>query len=439
MTTTFLTNKSSLTEHFVISNIQTLKQRQTTDNDLGYFLKSEVITRIVAVSTSIFALVDTIYYTFKTITSCTTLILYNLNVISLAAPPTSDEIEEEAGLAATFALTTLIGSIVLTIYPSACCPSNSATDDSTATDDSAAVADDEFDYIAFGMTKEEYQYAVQIQKTFDQALHTFVSTNTPVDFDVDATATAFNLPKTWEESAAQVQELWSKATDKTAFETKWKASTLTEKREFVHILDADKSAEGVAAKAKLVDTIYRHGKDTSYGYYKTPITSWPEQNAAAFYHATKIGGLEGILKNGKVEVRHQGMFKGAFVSTQPELSYGNYVLVFRRNIEHMSELQHKSFSWAYWAGFKKDIPVNEYTLEKILVRESSFSSYDPSPGFFSSFFGSSTSNVSSLDKLKASVKKWAGRDIKVEKYNYQDFSNINHIIPKSWDKPLSTY
>lgn len=63
------------------------------------------------------------------------------------------------------------------------------------------------------------------------------------------------------------------------------------------------------------------------------------------------------------------MYRGAFVSTKPELDFGDYILAFNRNIERRSGLIHGFLASAdtYWAGFKENIPVNKKTVQAIWV------------------------------------------------------------------------
>ena len=87
-----------------------------------------------------------------------------------------------------------------------------------------------------------------------------------------------------------------------------------------------------------------------------------------FYHATSKAGLEGILTSQRIEVRHEKAFRGAFVSNRPELSFGQSILALNRRIERLSPLQH-GFTIdrkTYWAGFSQSIPVTEKTLAYII-------------------------------------------------------------------------
>lgn len=116
--------------------------------------------------------------------------------------------------------------------------------------------------------------------------------------------------------------------------------------------------------------------------------------AGYYFHATTLKALESILKSGFVQVRHEQAFRGAFVSTKPEYSFGNYILIFKRSIERLSTLNH-GFTLdqdTYWAGFSKGIPVNAYTLACVWLN---------------------AVEETSKETLERQCKVWAGREIVV--------------------------
>ena len=87
-----------------------------------------------------------------------------------------------------------------------------------------------------------------------------------------------------------------------------------------------------------------------------------------YYHATNKDGFINILKSGEIQVRHQKMYKGAFVSTKPE-KFGPYVFVFGRDIERrtgfaLNNANRKengfAYDMAYWAGFADRLPVIDH-------------------------------------------------------------------------------
>jgi hypothetical protein len=208
----------------------------------------------------------------------------------------------------------------------------------------------------------------------------------------------------WKNTSETVQNLWNQTTDKITFEKRWEKASINDQRTFVQLVDEDSTSKGIQAKSDLVDTVYRKN------YHRS--NEWPKQNdVEVFYHATTWQGLKGILKSRKIEVRHEKAYRGAFVSTKPETGFGKYILVFNRNIERISQLNHGfSVGNAYWAGFSHDIPVNEMTLSRILIHNG---------------------NYDEASKLADSCNIWTGRQIDVE--NLSPHNQISdQDIPKEW-------
>lgn len=140
-----------------------------------------------------------------------------------------------------------------------------------------------------------------------------------------------------------------------------------------------------------------------------------------FYHATKFEeSLKEILLSRGVEVRHKGLYEGAFVSKVPEYNnYGNYVLVFYdtlrthkdgtprsqlkiidRNTTQNSEGKVIDYKWI---GFAKRLPVNDRYLAGIILHNSS---------------------ESERKTLKSDLKDLKGRKIVVELSQ-----NLNRLKP----------
>lgn len=414
MTTSIFTNKFSLTE-YVAQDIRNLtKERVCFDivDDISYFLESEVTSRVFGLSLSFFATLDTLFYIEQTLEKTTLSLLHNLYIIDLNNPPTDDDIFDDIKHIGTFAIAILVGSVVGVIFPRAL--------DINVSDTTAAPTDpDKPIYETLGISKEDYESALKAQRNFDLL-------NTPEDFDIENNAYTpdESLPKTWEETSEDVRNLWAKAIDKNQFTSSWKEAAIENKKVFVHVLDLDNSDEGLAAKAKLVNVIYK--KISSYGApdNASNVQSWPKQSEEAYYHATQIEGLEGILKSGQVEVRHQKQFKGAFVSTCPELMYGRYVLVFRRNIERLSHLHHRSKAESVWAGFKGAIPVNKFTLAKVIVNRSNL------------YYAQGEEEEKA--KLKKKIKNWFGSEIPIEIYKANKHAHhaLDHVYPREWDEAI---
>jgi hypothetical protein len=143
-----------------------------------------------------------------------------------------------------------------------------------------------------------------------------------------------------------------------------------------------------------------------------------ERDFGYYYHATSEEALRSILRSKKVEVRHEKAFRGAFVSTEPELAFGKCVLVFNRTIERLSRLEH-GFTLnetTYWAGFSEDIPVSDTTISCIAIN---------------------SQDEKERRNFETQCSQWAGRDISVVLINEirSELKQIQqrHVgIPAEW-------
>ncbi|MBI5273733.1 MAG: hypothetical protein HY860_01615 [Chlamydiales bacterium] len=178
-------------------------------------------------------------------------------------------------------------------------------------------------------------------------------------------------------------------------------------------LEIEEAATKLASTARLTQTLAAKNIPWTDNFHK-----------GYFFHATRSeDNMQGILGKGKIEVRHQGTYRGAFVSTVPEMAmYGNYVFVLRESIAHNSSLTIASNTSdsSYWAGFSQGIPIDPSTLAYIMV-------------------GGSDVDCASL---QARCKTWAGWDIPVVSYqdmeeHLEELKTIGRGIPKSWPKPTS--
>lgn len=148
-----------------------------------------------------------------------------------------------------------------------------------------------------------------------------------------------------------------------------------------------------------------------------------------FYHATKREFLEGIMKPGltvtenenneKIAVKTHGInvkqvkvYKGAFVSTRPELYYGDYILVFNNSIKQHKGEKNRDYSHIdtkpsghKWIAFQERISVNDRHLSHILL-------------------AGGARNELEGKKLEQDLKAWTGREIRVEFYDASKFPDI---------------
>ena len=82
-----------------------------------------------------------------------------------------------------------------------------------------------------------------------------------------------------------------------------------------------------------------------------------------WYHATKhsqyTNFFDPILKEGKIQVMHKGMYRGAWVSNQREVDYGDSVFAFSHRIETIdpfASIQTRNNRGVRWRGLQKPIP-----------------------------------------------------------------------------------
>lgn len=156
----------------------------------------------------------------------------------------------------------------------------------------------------------------------------------------------------------------------------WQQTNLTGKHSFVQQF---KHKDYEVVREVLADTVYRHidnkrnvqwlNEDAISDKLELNIKGIKTFSKGFFYHATSEMALQSILTSKKVEVRHEKAYRGAFVSTQPELCFGKCVLVFNRSIERLSKLSIGFIldKKTYWAGFSSDIPVEDNTLAYIIL------------------------------------------------------------------------
>gem|GEM_PF-6861481 len=91
-----------------------------------------------------------------------------------------------------------------------------------------------------------------------------------------------------------------------------------------------------------------------------------------YYHATDEEGLIGIVETGKVQVK-QGVYKGAWLSTQPEMGlgtgdYGDFAIVFGSDIEQMTGRVENQQN-RIWFGASEDIPVDPKKIAYIIASD----------------------------------------------------------------------
>lgn len=132
--------------------------------------------------------------------------------------------------------------------------------------------------------------------------------------------------------------------------------------------------------------------------------SWP-----LFYHATQNREdkadidlvIACISTSGSIQVRHQGAFPGAFVSTRPETNYGRHVFAFRQTaIQYLSKPMPNQATdqYSHWVGFSEDIPLSPETLACMFILDGSLAEVTGLQTTINTLFGSEEVPVFSLSK-----------------------------------------
>ena len=222
----------------------------------------------------------------------------------------------------------------------------------------------------------------------------------------------------------------------------WPHRPLAERKWFVDTFNQANDPIAQLVRQHLTPTIYRPTSlSNSLGRHNV---SWLPQeevnqrvnavwnrhaahNAAFFFHATSRDNLEAILRSQQVEVRHQANYRGAFVSTLPETDFGTCILGFKKNIEQLSPITRhiphtahfRTFrpnnTNGHWIGFSEAIPVTDQTLAYIMI----------------------DGTEQQRQALAAQCPRWAGRPIEVFRLEdmrgeIQTVENLNLGIPAEW-------
>lgn len=375
----------SLTQCCIINPILYMRAELRGSSNFGkkvyHCIEAQVFARIIAISTSVFAAMDAFVH-FST--GCYKgLLLGKSNCTWNKA-----EVSRHFRRAAFFSMVALAGTVTAIIWPG-------------------------------------------IVKSFKQ------STPNPFKQNVDINA---QLPK---EISGLIQKIncqfasWNPADSKlliadlddavSQVQPLWRRYSLSAKHWFVMACNQDdQPGSKLYSKIRKVmaSTVYRPidpSQKVIYWFNRSELEENAKHTAnievGSYYHATSETALQSILKGRKVEVRHEKAYRGAFVSTEPELSFGKCVLVFNRNIERLSQLEH-GFTInrsTYWAGFSQDIPVNASTLAYIALN---------------------THDESERKALEDKCTQWAGRTITVVPINYaeRELQSLQGAvgIPEEW-------
>ncbi len=215
----------------------------------------------------------------------------------------------------------------------------------------------------------------------------------------------------------------------------WEQSTLQEKDFFVQIFNHSQVPHFQRVREGLADLVYQPSLTAGRVEWLSPEevdqrigNIWSRSSGtspAFYYHATSRSGLKGILQTQQVEVRHEQAYRGAFVSTEPEITFGNCILAFNRTIERKSA-PITSFHWfsnRQWAGFGEGIPVTQDSLSCVI--------WNPNYSY-------------SQKQMTQDVRRWAGWEVPIitmQEYKQRQAAlrEINMGVPKEWPDYITAY
>lgn len=388
----------SLTDRFIINPLLSMRGSLPIDpaNPPGlgaricHYANSEGTARVIGAFASVFAAADCAVHTASGIYKGSYLLLRKLNCCCLnPAPWSSQEVRGHFSQAGKFAVLTLIGSVAGAVWP------------------------DVFNYFL---------------------------PSTPIVNNEDNVSNEDD--KSWTDAPEELLELVKavkNGEEKAPYErlrNYWRGASLNNKNWFVKIFGSDNSDKFAPVREELARMVYRHIDQPSDrqqlhnrrltwhsgneidARIKNVWNASKTFNKGFFFHATPERNLESILKGRKVEVRHEKLYRGAFVSTRPETGFGPCILVFKRNIERLSRLEH-GFTMGnrtYWAGFSQDIPVTEESLAYIILNHA---------------------DEGKRLELEVNCKAWTGRKIEVislrnAAHNLEAVEGLDMGIPIEW-------
>ncbi len=379
----------SLTEKCILNPVLTLRTpppetenaRELTTK-VRQIAESEVIARVIVIFASLFATVDSLAH--LSMGAYKSICLHTREICSYNPSEISTHFQQ----AKLFAKLATIGTVQGVIKPE---------------------------------SLEQYRFSHQPQ-SLSGPMVDFVSPHSPIVQLADAPA-----------SVQQLAEDVQKGKETAPFDRLkafWKSASLQDKHWFVQVFNQDGESKFKTIRTNLADLVYKRIqplKDRQVNWLSSNeidqrlIRSWKRANLhnhSFYYHATSEKALESILKSKKVEVRHEKLFKGAFVSTKPETGFGRCILAFKSNIERLSKLEHgfQAGENTYWAGFSHEIPVTDSTLAYVILDKG---------------------NQQECQELEQRCQQWTDRPIKVisledAKTHLQSIEQLDMGIPSEW-------
>lgn len=408
----------SLTEKLIIN--PTLQMRAAGRSDARCCekfwngIQAQVIARVVALFASIFAAVDCFVHLLTGASKAAYLQLTQCKCLKFLPPSDTSKatIREHFRQAGRFALITLVGSIAGSVWPGAFRPMRYSGPAQLIVTEK------------HGDKKEKGALFLNLPNDLVALVHKVQDLGSFKSIAKQA----LNVADTSVQKILQELEAY------------WKKSNLQNKHLFVQVFGYD-FENYQRVREECAKIVYRHAKSDNPAPVKwlsakevdsecrnifSRAISADQFSQGYFFHATPTEkGLESILKSRKIEVRHEKAFRGAFVSTKPETIFGKFVLALKRPIERLSKLEHgfKADETSYWAGFSRDIPVNEDTLAYIILNDDEKEK--------------AAASEQERKALETQCQEWTKRKIdvilrsKVEE-RLKDVAKLNMGIPKEW-------
>jgi len=397
----------SLTQPIIVDTIRTLSYNPPLSirdcdeccDDLLYAIQSELLTRVTAVFISTFALADSFIHLMSGIYKASLIALAHFGCLN---PPeyTLDEVSLHFQKAAFFTTLAIVGPFVGFVWPNAFryywfAPERAGQFQQLILQVEAGQPDAAWPQLRRWFDQSSMAEKLQFFYIFDQ--------DKPKEYQVIRRlfSEAFYKPVPGQRehhgwlTPAEISARMELQNDPLVQQAQTELARLASESEIVSESSSD---EEVATYEQLRADGFEIPKKSSALDIQARIEQIFDQavrfNLGFYFHGTRTEvSFQAILQS-VVEVRHQGAFRGAFVSNQPEGGYGPYYFAFKKNIEFLSDplINMSHGGGVVWSGFSDNIPVTEETLAYVAVQ------------------GQSQEQCNILAKR---CKEWTGRDVAV--------------------------
>ncbi|MBI5273732.1 MAG: hypothetical protein HY860_01610 [Chlamydiales bacterium] len=456
----------SLTDALVFNPIKHLSEQDDS------CVASQLMTRVIAVSTSVFALIDTVASLLLVVAVGTYL---TAKAICCLSSDLSDDYQwlcDLVGNVFKFTLLTLTGSVVGLFTPqglNACCFND---DDNNPSPQlplppqlpySIRAGNPSPPIMPVGPTIKGPSVTAPVAASKTQIVAggiylpppnsgTSLAKQKPIDIDKETDAIDLLTALAGMIENGEIHNPFTELRDFLA------TATFATRRRFYEIFSESGIPQYAEVRAELADAIYQplSGSEVKWLSNKELVAraeqlptarglhdrleakriSWDDNFHQGYYfHATKTKDLLlSILQSQILEVR-QGCYFGAFISTQSEhVEYGNYVFVLKETVAHGSSqaTATKTFLPGYWSGLSQDISLSD-TLAYIMVARNSMQSQDPA--VIDEECAELRGQIHKLfteGKITREIPVIAHADIR----DHQDqLTTLRSVIPKSWQRP----